>query len=104
MKSPAKKIPWLLLISIALLLLSPLISHWIWVLKPAKLLNIILIDKTVSDQNKNEHASFTWLLNNLKVEKSSTKTLYALDDYYGFFHYPMNNFMFPISKNLILMF
>lgn len=85
MKFPVKKTSWLLIISIALLLSSPLIMHWLWQLKPAIPMDIILIDKTVSDPEKNEHASFTWLLNNLKLVTSTTKTLYSLDDYYGFF-------------------
>jgi hypothetical protein len=85
MKFPVKKKSWLLIVVAFLLLLTPFIMHWIWLLKAAKPLDIILIDKTVSDLEKNEHASFTWLLNNLKIVKSSTKELYALDDYYGFF-------------------
>lgn len=88
-----KKNKWLLGIS-SLILLAPLIMHVLWLLKPVVMMDVIVIDKTVSDQEKNEHASFTWLLNNLKIEKSKSKSLYSIDDYYGFF--PLNNEKFKV--------
>ncbi len=88
----AGKIKWLFAFCILLLLLSPVIMHLIWTLKQEKLMNILIIDKTVTDLQKNEHASFTWLLNNLKVVKKENKTLYTQDDYYGFFPEPNEKF------------
>lgn len=95
MKFPVKKSSWSWIILILLILLLPFILHGIWLLKPAVPLDLLLIDKTVSDQEKNEHASFTWLMNNIKVTKTVNKTLYTLDDYYGFF--PQDSEKFTIS-------
>lgn len=68
--------------------------HLLWSVKPEMKLDIILIDKTVSDKKKSEHASFNWLLHNLKITRS-TKSLYSLDDYYGFF--PLEQERFYVS-------
>lgn len=95
MKLPKKKSSWGLIIFILLILLSPFILHGIWLLKPAIPLDLLIVDKTVSDKEKNEHASFIWLINNLKVVRTVNQTLYSLDDYYGFF--PHENEKFTIS-------
>ena len=95
MKIPEKKSSRILIVVAVLLLLSPLIMHCIWLLKPSLPIDMLLIDKTVSDTEKNEHASFTWLINNLKVVRTSDRSLYSLEDYYGFF--PHENEKFSIS-------
>lgn len=74
------------------LLLIPFLMHIAWLVKKAKPMDILIIDKTVSDLQKNEHTSFTWLLNNLKIVHTNKQTLYSLDDYYGFFPQPDENF------------
>ncbi|HET6226775.1 MAG TPA: hypothetical protein VFF27_10885 [Bacteroidia bacterium] len=89
-----KKNKWLIGI-ICLVLISPIVSHLLWMLKPVSALDIIIVDKTVSDTQKNEHASLTWLLNNLKIVKKENKELYSIDNYYGFF--PRNNEKFDIN-------
>lgn len=94
LKLPTTKKFWFSALFIGFILLSPLLLHLAWVLKPEKKIGIILIDKTVADQKKNEHASFNWLLHNQKIVKK-TRTLYSLDDYYGFF--PQKNERFYIS-------
>lgn len=75
----------------SLILSSPLIMHLVWLFKSALPMDIIIVDKTVSDSQKNEHASYIWLLNNLKVVKKE-KSLYSIDDYYGFFPYANEKF------------
>ena len=92
MKFPKKKSSWFFILLAVLILLSPLILYGIWLLKPAIPLDIILIDKTVSDPEKNEHASFIWLINNLKIVRRTNEQLYTLDDYYGFFPYENKRF------------
>ncbi len=66
--------------------------HVFWIFKPVIPIDIIIIDKTVSNTQKNEHASLTWLLNNLKIVRNNNKTLYSIDDYYGFFPLENENF------------
>lgn len=95
MTFPKNKISWIIIIFFIALLLSPLIMHLFWVLKPEKSIDIIIVDKTVVNNQKNEHASLNWLLNNLKINRNSDKTLYSNDDYYGFF--PLENEKFYIS-------
>lgn len=95
MKFSRKQKLGVLWVFIAALILSPLLMHLLWVLKPHKALDIILIDKTVSNKQKNEHESLNWLLQNLKVVKSETKELYSLEDYYGFF--PQDSDKFYVS-------
>ena len=95
MRTVKRKKPWFFIFLFAVIILSPLISHLHWLLKPKKSIDIIIIDKTVANAEKSEHASLNWLLHNLKIVKSSNNDLYSIDDYYGFF--PQENEKFLIS-------
>lgn len=88
-----KKAPWLVITFIAILLSPPLAMYFIWIFKTEKQIDIIMVDKTVANMQKSEHASLHWLLHNLKVTKHD-KSLYSIDDYYGFF--PENDEKFTI--------
>lgn len=76
----------------------PVLSFAIWLLLPAKHLEILVIDKTVRDDTHREHAGFFWTLDHSKYKKSSGE-FYAVDkDYLGFF--PNGKADFGISKDL----
>lgn len=76
----------------------PLLSLVIWLLIPAKSLDLLIIDKTVRDGNFREHAGLFWTLNHLKYQKSDGE-FYKIDrDYLGFF--PSGKRDFGTSKDL----
>lgn len=63
----------------------PLLSYVIWVVIPARQLEVLVIDKTVPNQSYQEHSGLFWTLDHLKYKKS-TGEYYAADrDYLGFF-------------------
>jgi hypothetical protein len=73
---------WLVFLSIILSI--TLISFAFWYFKPKKVLNIFILDKTVTDFSYREHASFVWVLKNKHI-LTPKKNLYSLsNDYYGF--------------------
>ncbi|AMQ56774.1 hypothetical protein [Algoriphagus sanaruensis] len=83
---------WFLIIGI------PVISFLIWMILPYKNLEITLIDKTVPNQDYQEHGSFYWLLDHQKIRKNNG-SLYSKDsDYLGFF--PSGEADFGIKKDL----
>ncbi len=90
-----RKKRWLHIFFFAGIIFSPILSYFHWVLKPKKTIDIIIIDKTVANKQKNEHASFNWLLHNLKIVRKNNRALYSIDDYYGFF--PQKNEEFFVS-------
>ncbi|MCZ0754281.1 hypothetical protein [Anoxybacillus sp. J5B_2022] len=58
--------------------------YWLWQLKPAKQLNLLVIDKTVPDNSYREHKGLMWILNQQKYVKPDG-TKYDLKwDYIGF--------------------
>ncbi|MFT5873964.1 MAG: hypothetical protein ACI8WT_002924 [Clostridium sp.] len=80
---------------ILLILASPFI---IWKAKPSKILNVIIIDKTVPDATYREHKGFMWILNNLKIKNGDLNTTFSYDkNYYGFFPLPNEKY---ITKEL----
>jgi len=72
-------------IIIILILLIPLWSFLVWLLKPAKPLNIFLMDKTVLTKKGQEHRSFNWILSHHKYTRPDKKRYEIDTDYYGFF-------------------
>jgi hypothetical protein len=71
-----------------LLLLSIFISWSLWYIQPKKSINIYILDKTVPTQERLEHKSFNWILNNKKITKPNNNFYLSKEDYYGFF--PLN--------------
>ncbi|KAB7666899.1 hypothetical protein [Bacillus sp. B1-b2] len=63
------------------LLSSP---FWLWQLKSANELNILIMDKTVPDDTYREHSGLVWLLNNQKYLKPNGEPYYKQSDYKGF--------------------
>jgi hypothetical protein len=66
---------------LAAVIISPAV---IWQFKPAKKLEVAILDKTVPQSNYREHKGLVWLLNNSKYVKDDGNS-YTLTDYYGFF-------------------
>lgn len=69
-----------------IVLFSPLWSYLFWQFKEHKILNVMIIDKTVLNDYCVEHRSFSWILNYEKIVKPNDLSLYKIDeDYKGFF-------------------
>lgn len=72
------------IIIIALILL-PFWMWLAWLLTPKKILNVVIVDKTVLNTKCTEHASFAWILTNKRYCKPDKKLYNISKDYYGFF-------------------
>jgi len=65
-----------------LILVTPFI---IWKAKSSKVLNVLIIDKTVPNATYREHKGFMWILNNLKIKNKGIDNIFNYNkDYYGF--------------------
>lgn len=90
-KRKTLKIVCTTIVVIVLILTLPFI---IWKGKPSKILNVIIIDKTVPDITYREHKGFMWILNNLKIKNGNSNTTFNYDkNYYGFFPLPNEKYM-----------
>lgn len=77
------------------ILLIPVLMWATWVCMPKQKLVVAIIDKTVPNKTRVEHASLFWVLNHNKYGKTS-KELYKQDlDYFGFF--PQDNGEYKIK-------
>ncbi|WP_207421234.1 hypothetical protein [Desertivirga brevis] len=74
-----------LYVIILIIVLIPLWMWLAWILTPKKKLVAAIVDKTVLTNKGQEHASFSWLLNNNRFTKTQTKLYNAKHDYFGFF-------------------
>lgn len=63
----------------------PLLGFAVWALTPATKLAIVLLDKTVKDDDYQEHAGFFWTLEHLRYAKSNGEAYRVDRDYLGFF-------------------
>ena len=63
----------------------PLISYLIWLLSPAKEMEILIIDKTVPSDSYQEHRSIFWALDYLKFQNGNGELYDEGRDYFGFF-------------------
>ncbi len=76
------KVPLLIL---AVFILLPVVSCMIWVAKPGKSLNIIVVNKTVPDRKRIEHRALFRVLVNEKYLTPAKKVYNYRKDYFGFF-------------------
>lgn len=83
---------------IFILVLIPLLSYVLWLVLPAKEIEVLVIDKTVPDQTYQEHYSIFWTLEHLKVRNKKGEFYQVNQDYYGF--YPDGSSSFGTSKDL----
>ncbi len=77
----------LIILAISVVFALLIIAPWIlWRLKPARELDIRVVDKTVPYPDFREHAGLFWLLKNEKIAKPGSKVLYdERSDYFGFY-------------------
>lgn len=68
-----------------LLLLVPVWSFLIWVIRPVRPLNVFILDKTVVDRKCQEHRSLNCVLIEQKFSKPDRKLYNVRKDYAGFF-------------------
>jgi hypothetical protein len=78
------------LATLAVLVLAALIAtpFIIWSRQPVRELKVLIMDKTVPDATRREHAGLTWLLRHRKVRKPGGLDYATERDYYGFFPLP----------------
>lgn len=75
----------LILISVLILvLLTPLVSYIKWYMQPIKIVDIAIIDKSVTNEDRNEHRSINWVLNHNNYRKSDSTLYDPKKDYFGF--------------------
>jgi len=81
-----------------ILVFIPLISYLIWLLYPAKKMEILVIDKTVPTDSYQEHRSIFWALEYLKFQNKEGDFYDEGKDYLGFF--PDKTPTYGTSKDL----
>lgn len=83
---------------IFILVIVPLISYLLWLLYPAKQIEVLVIDKTVPTDNYQEHQAVFWTFEHLKIQNKAGEFYRADKDYLGFF--PDNSPSFGTFKDL----
>lgn len=69
-----------------------------WATTPKKILNILVVDKTVSNYDRTEHKSLFWLLNNKRFVLPNSMAYNYKSDYYGFFPVDIDNEVFEFKS------
>ena len=77
-----------LLGSFLLLVLILLAPFLLWRRLPARTLRIVVVDKTVPEPSRREHAGLFWVLNHRKYRQPGGADYQVDRDYYGFFPLP----------------
>lgn len=70
---------------IIMVLLIPLWSFLVWLIRPVRPVNVLIMDKTVLTLKGQEHRSFNWILTHHKYSKPDGKLYKIKQDYHGFF-------------------
>jgi len=83
-----------ILIFIVIFLLTPLWMRIAWEVGNKKVLNLLIVDKTVLNSNSFKHRSVNWILDYEKYTKSNGAFYDINKDYYGFF--PLENEKYDI--------
>lgn len=80
-----KKVVVILVIIAALVLSTFLGLHIGWRFKEKRVLNVYILDKTVTRSDRPEHKSLIWVLNTNRFVLPNQKSYSNTEDYYGFF-------------------
>ena len=81
-----KKVLLIVVIIVAVVIALPVINLIRWTFQTKKPLDIILVDKTVPNVEREKHKSFDWILVNERFVKKESKRSYSYKkDYYGFY-------------------
>jgi hypothetical protein len=75
----------LILLGILIILATPLWMRIAWEFSHNKILNLLIVDKTVINQNSYKHRSVNWILDHEKYTKSNNSFYDINKDYFGFF-------------------
>lgn len=73
-----------LIILLAILLLLPVMGHFLWMVQKQKPLNLMIVNKTVPSSSENEVKSLNWVLNYEKVSKTGNEAYDFSKDYFGY--------------------
>lgn len=65
--------------------LALLLPFALWQCQPVRPLKVLIVDKTVPDEGRREHAGLSWLLRHRKFRQPGGTDYQAAVDYYGFF-------------------
>jgi hypothetical protein len=79
-----KKALLIVVIILAVVIALPVINLIRWTFQSKKPLDIILVDKTVPNPNREKHKSFDWILTNERFVKKEGGSYNYKKDYYGF--------------------
>lgn len=72
------------ILAFILIIITATSPFWLWQIKGSKVLSVLIMDKTVSDQTYREHKGLVWILNNQKYVKQNKEKYIAESDYKGF--------------------
>jgi hypothetical protein len=81
MKKPLK----IVLIILAVILVVPVITYVSWTVQTKKVMNVMILDKTVPTLNRDHHRSLVWILTNGRFVKKNRQSYSYTKDYFGFF-------------------
>jgi hypothetical protein len=80
-----KKPLLIVIIILVVILFLPAVNFIRWTFQEKKPMNILILDKTSSTIDREQHRSLTWVLVNDRFVKKTKKTSYSLaNDYFGF--------------------
>jgi hypothetical protein len=74
----------LFLVLLLVVVLGPLVA---WKLQGDRELSVTIVDASVTDEARTEHAGLIWLLSQMRIRKPGGAA-YSLDDYFGYFPGP----------------
>lgn len=72
-------------LAVLFFVVTPLLSFMIWYLTPTSPLGVLVVNKTVPNNEYQEHQSIHWLLNHFKFTKQNGSAYDKSIDYFGFF-------------------
>ncbi|REK33721.1 MAG: hypothetical protein DWQ44_08800 [Bacteroidetes bacterium] len=75
----------IILLIIGIFLATPAWMRISWEFTPKRVLNLLIVDKTVLNKNSLKHRSVNWILDHEKYIKADGKYYEITEDYYGFF-------------------
>ena len=67
------------------MVIGPASMYIAWSFSPEYVLDMILINKSVPDENRTEHAAISWILDHEHIVNSKGQAYEKKSDYYGFF-------------------
>jgi hypothetical protein len=73
-----------LIIVLVVIVLLPLLGHFLWMVQKQKPMNLMIVNKTVPSSSENEVKSLNWVLNYEKVAKHDSEGYDFTKDYFGY--------------------